>query len=112
MQEQVPFTGNVTMLPPPVTGGNTASVVAGANPIVVNGRTYSCALGSTISVPACDAVALNANGWSPVAWGSGPTASRPTGAFLAPGMHWYDTTVGAIIVYDGATWRNVSGAAV
>ena len=40
------------------------------------------------------------------------TAARPTDALFA-GACYTDTTLGCVVVYDGASWRNpVSGAAV
>jgi len=34
-----------------------------SNSITVNGRTYTCAIGSTIDVPDFDAEVMGANGW-------------------------------------------------
>jgi hypothetical protein len=89
-----------------------------AQTIAVNGRTYSASPGSALDVPDFDAGALAANGWIKVA-PSGPTSARPTpAATRAPyiagnGSQFFDTTLTALIVYDGATWRNpATGAAV
>ena len=84
----------------------------GTNPITVNGRTYSCAAGSTIDVPDFDAQVLMANGWSTAAaGGAGLTANRP--ANPTKGMQFHDTTLNSTVVYDGRTWRNPkTGAAV
>jgi hypothetical protein len=62
---------------------------------------------------------LAANGWVKIAV-SGPTSARPTtnessGPYFvaARGLHFVDTTLGALIVFDGATSRNpITGAAV
>ena len=84
--------------------------------MTVNGRSYSAGAGQPIDVPDFDAGVLEANGWPRVA-PSGTTSARPTGTNglygLRPGLEFYDTTLGALIRYDGATWRNPSsGAAV
>ena len=77
---------------------------------VVNGRTYSCALGSTIDVPDFDAFVLGANGWIQVA-PVGTTAQRP--AKPGVGNFFHDTTVGKIIIFEGAAWRDpATGSAV
>ncbi len=87
--------------------------------MVVHGRTYSAAPGGCVDAPDQDAMHLAANGWliPTTVQGSGATTQRPTnlgnGARISAGYTWMDTTVGAVIVYDGATWRNpASGAAV
>lgn len=82
----------------------------------VNGRTYSAAPGTVIDVPDHDGLMLSANDWILVAR-VGTTAQRPTGTAdpnsPTPGTQFYDTTLGALIVFDGATWRSpVDGAAV
>lgn len=90
-------------LMPPATGGTT---------IVVNGRTWTCAVGSTIDVPDQDAAVMTANGWLTAApGGAAATASRPLNPLR--GMVFHDTTLGYNIVWDGKTWRNpTSGASV
>lgn len=101
---------NIRMLPPPAVISQT---------IVVNGRSYSGAPGAVMDILDADAVMLSANGWVKVAL-SGPTSARPltsqaTGSlyFAAPGLQFYDTSLGKIVVFDGATWRDpVTGAAV
>jgi hypothetical protein len=98
------------MLPP----SNAAFQITTAN-----GRNYAAAPGTVADVPDFDAQVLAANGWVKVGW-SGPTTARPpanqvTAApyFAVPGCHFVDTTLAAVIVFDGATWRNpVTGAAV
>jgi hypothetical protein len=113
MLETVPLTGLVTLLPPSQASGQSANMFNGSNPITVNGRTYNTALGSSVQVPAVDAVEMMANGWSIFGWGSGTTAQRPTpGPFLTAGLLWYDTTLSAMICWDGATWRSGAGVSV
>ena len=76
----------------------------------VNGRTYSCALGATIDVPDFDAAVLTANGWIQVA-PVGTTSQRP----VKPGIgnFFHDTTVGYLVIWEGAAWRNpATGSAV
>lgn len=80
--------------------------------ITVNGRSYTCALGSTIDVPDADGVVMLHNGWSAAATGgAGATAARPINP--PKNTYFHDTTLGFNIVWDGRTWRNpTSGAAV
>jgi hypothetical protein len=100
------------MLPP---AGRAATDVT-----TVNGRTYSCALGSAVNVPDQDGKMLQANGWiNAVSEGgqAGTTAARPVaqpdGQPIKARTRYHDTTLAYNIVYDGATWRNPdSGAAV
>lgn len=93
---------NMRVMPPGDTGRTS---------LAVNGRSYSCAAGSTIDVPDFDAAELVANGWSAVAGSTvGTTAQRPTSP--AKNQVFIDTTVGAAVVWDGKAWRHhVSGAA-
>ncbi len=86
--------------------------------VVTNGRTYTGTPGQTFDVPDYDAAVLTANGWIDIA-PSGPTASRPApNATTAPytaalGTRYFDTTIAALIVFDGLTWRDpATGAAV
>jgi hypothetical protein len=79
--------------------------------LFVNGRTYTCALGSTLDVPDGDAAVLLSNGWSTSSDSVGATAARP--AKPAKGQQFHDSTLGYNIVFDGKVWRNpTSGAAV
>lgn len=100
-----------------------SSAITGANPITINGRTYSAAGGSYVDAPDADALVLGANGWTPALTAGhrvGTTAQRPTaqpdgrsGGSDLRGWVYLDTTLSAAIVHDGAVWRNVvSGAAV
>lgn len=81
--------------------------------ITVFGRTYSCALGSTISVPDGDGQAMIANGWTEASLGgSGATSARPDPVKAGKGATFHDTTLGKIIKSDGKVWRDPnSGAA-
>jgi hypothetical protein len=95
------------MLPPSVVQKQT---------VTVNGRAYSLQPGSTLDPPDFDAGPLSANGWIDCGL-SGPTSSRPSSAVgpnaLFVGLEYIDTTIGAVIRFDGASWRNViTGAAV
>lgn len=80
--------------------------------ITVNGRAYSCALGSVLNVPDQDASIMLANGWMAASTGgSGATSARPSSPSKSDEFH--DTTLGYLIRFDGKAWRNPhSGAAV
>jgi hypothetical protein len=86
---------------------------------IVNGRTYSSAPGAAIDIVDFDAGVLSANGWVKVAL-TGPTSARPstnpngTPPYLATaGLHYVDTTLDKVVVFDGATWRDpLTGSAV
>ena len=106
------------MLSPPTSGdtsGNTAGYSPAINDTVItmtaNSTPYSCRVGGFISVPIADAQVLMANGWqtnhNP---GNGTTAQRPVG--INTGTTFYDDTLAAMISWDGAFWRNGSGAIV
>jgi hypothetical protein len=88
---------NIQMIPP----GNGSQ-----NPCRFSGRSYTAALGSVISVPDFDANVLESNGWIRCAGhGAGTTAQRPTTG-LFRGMTYFDSTVGANMIWDGNAWRN------
>lgn len=93
------------VLPPP-------NALIGPNPITVNKRTYQCNVGSVITVPDWDARQMEANGWLYV--GSvDTTANRPILSKSARGQTFLDSTLAALIVWDGVQWRNqISGAVV
>lgn len=83
----------------------------GANSHTVNGRTYSAQPGAVLDVPDFDGAQLVANGWTQAGEGVGSTAQRP--ANPRRGMHFKDTTLGRIVVFDGKTWRDpATGTAV
>ncbi len=89
-----------------------AAHLASKATLTVNGRTYTTSVGGTADVPDQDAALLQANGW--LSLGSvGTTAQRPTTG-LAKQQHYIDTTLNAVIVWDGVSaWRNaVTGAVV
>jgi hypothetical protein len=78
-----------------------------------NGRRYSAAPGTVLDVFPPDADMLAANGWTHVSL-VGSTADRPKGTGglnlndARPGVHFYDTDIAAMLVFDGANWRNVA----
>ncbi len=87
------------------------------SPILANGRNYIGVLGTMQDVPDQDAAVLGAAGWLILGL-VGITAQRPLNPLLTPAQpyqnqDYYDTTLGAWIVFDGANWRNmITGAAV
>ena len=80
------------------------------------GRRYSAAPGVVVDVNPPDADILAANGWTHVSL-SGATADRPKGTGCLNlndarrGVHFFDTDVGAMLVFDGSSWRNVATGA-
>ena len=97
----------VRMLPPAQAGANFTTIV--------NGRTYTCSVGSFLDATDHDALVLEANGWVRTAQaGVATTTGRPTGLLAKDrGVTFHDTTLGFNIVWDGRVWRNpTSGAAV
>jgi hypothetical protein len=83
--------------------------------ITVKGRVYTCAIGATpILVPDFDAFVLLANGWlsstNGVNQAAGTTAQRPAAALGVPapavGFEYYDSTVGANVIWNGRNWIN------
>ena len=94
----------LTRVLPPSSTGNAS--------ITVNGRTYVTSNGAPLDVPDFDAVVMGANGWKISAPdGVGATAERP--ARPTSGMRFLDTTLAAVITFDGKVWRNkITGAAV
>lgn len=85
---------------------------AAAKTTAANGRTYTCAAASYLDVPDQDALILEANGWIIVAHGGvGTTAQRPTTG-LSTTRRYFDTTLGYIIVWTGASWVNPSNGNV
>jgi hypothetical protein len=91
----------IRMMPP--GGGRTT--------IAVNGRTYTCAVGSAIDVPDFDAFVMLSNDWVKAGDAVGATAGRPSNP--NKGQQFHDTTLGYNIVWDGKAWRNpATGASV
>lgn len=80
-------------LAPPAAGNSTTKV---------NGRTYTCAQGSTIDVPDFDANILACNGWIALGFAVGATAARPINPPV--GTPFNDTTTGAMVVFTGKGW--------
>ena len=89
------------------------------SPISIFGRSYAQQPGTVLDVPSGDAGALAANGWFRVAL-SGTTAQRPAQSVvlvgidgLRPGLEFFDSTLGRIVVYDGLVWRDpATGGAI
>lgn len=87
------------------------------NPYTIPGtiRTYTCAVGSKVTVPDFDAVLMLNSGWvNSIGWhgGAGTTTQRPT----APKWNemYNDTTAGYIVTWAGPKtgWINsLTGAA-
>jgi hypothetical protein len=80
--------------------------------IKVNGRDYSCALGSSIDVPDQDGFMMMANGWTEASvGGAGATAARPDPVKAGKGGKFFDTTLGKEIRSDGKIWRDPNNGA-
>lgn len=84
--------------------------------ITVNGRVYTCNLGSTIDIPDHDAAVMAANGWHSHGLVT-TTAGRPTLASGAnpvqiKGVPLIDSTLGAVVIFDGVQWRNMLTGAI
>jgi hypothetical protein len=79
---------------------------------VVNGRTVSAPAALFNDVADHDAAVLEANGWS-IAGKVGTTAQRPTTGLVPGKTQYIDTTVNAVVMWDGLAWRNLlTGASV
>ncbi len=94
---------NIRLLGPPV-----------AMTINVNGRSYAGAPGNVYDVPeGQDSESLGASGFVQIAL-SGPTSARPTPSMpggtvhaARAGVHFLDTSIAKLIVFDGATWGGI-----
>ncbi|BDU77993.1 hypothetical protein [Mesoterricola sediminis] len=80
------------------------------------GRVYVGSPGVTQDVPDGDALILGANGWN-ILGRVGPTSQRPLNNSTVPrepfaGMEYIDTTLGALIIFDGSAWRNAATGAI
>ncbi len=82
------------------------------------GQNITAVPGSFLDVASHDADILEGNGWTRLGE-VGPTSARPVtqqpgiGLSIASrGKRFIDTTLGAVITWDGATWRDTSGNAV
>jgi hypothetical protein len=99
------FMTTYNCVPPKPTAASQTSITT-----TVNGRAYTCAVGSSIQVPDFDAFELSANGWGVIPYvASG--ASRPS-----PPIMWqiiYDANQGTTAWWNGAGWvRPSNGNAV
>ena len=90
-------------------------VFPGANArttININGRVYSAQVGGApIIAPDFDAFVLLSNGWlSSAANGAGTTTQRPSTP--TKGYEFFDTVVGAAIIWNGKNWINHASGAI
>jgi hypothetical protein len=87
---------------PPATpiGGTTTTITH---------TTYKAAPGQVLDVPDADAQALANVGWS-IIGAVGPTSSRQATVVPTTPIH-VDTTLGTILYYDGAAYRDNAGKA-
>ena len=77
--------------------------------LAIEGRRYESGGGRVQVVPAEDARILAFNGWTHLG-ACGPTGSRPARPPI--GEPFFDLTLGAPLIFDGAAWRDtVTGAA-
>jgi len=92
----------------------------GRSPITVGGRSFSPSAAAYFDVEYPIADALAANGWTKFAQ-CGATVERPpvrgpssgNPIVASPGAPFVDTTLSAVIMFDGSVWRDVlTGAAV
>jgi hypothetical protein len=93
-----------------------ANISSGSVSASFNGRTYSCAAGSTIDVIESDAITLESRGFLRLGV-VGATANRPTyppnansdSRIVANplGYEFIDSTIGKVVRYNGATWVDV-----
>ena len=83
------------------------------SPIVAFGTSYGPFVqGTAINPPAEHAQVLEANGLVRSAT-VGTTAQRPTSPTAYPTTYYIDTTLNAVIIWDGTVWRNmITGASV
>lgn len=94
----------------PINDNNATAVVgagAGSAPL----RSYSTPSGTPLDVPGFDLVsgdcaALLSQGYFAVGT-SGPTSSRPPVGVARVGQIHIDTGLNAVLVWTGASWRNV-----
>jgi hypothetical protein len=104
------------MLPANASGGSVTGVCGSPNPNDPSRRYYSASAGQTIDaqgLPDADAALLVSQGFLLVA-PSGTTALRntlPPGYFKA-GQLYADLSLGKLILFDGANWRDPISAAV
>ncbi len=88
--------------------------IAGGGGVLVNGNRYTLTEGNTRDIADADAIAIAAGGAGVVLGTVGPTGSRPAKPTL--GASHIDTQLGAnrpggtVVWWDGATWRDATGA--
>ncbi len=87
-----------------------------ASPIQLGERSYARTPGTVADVPTIDAGRLGANGYLKL-FATGTTADRPTHRIsdeFTPmlGALYYDTTLPALLAFDGAAWRATTPGAV
>ena len=102
MPVNTPVILNVSMLPPFASGAVTTTV---------NGRAYTAAQGTILNnIPGYDANRLEPNGWIRTTdGGAGATALRPVNP--QKGTRFYDSTVGATVIWTGAVWAHIATGA-
>ena len=91
-------------MPPKPMAASQTSVTT-----TVNGRTYTCAVGSSIQVPAFDAFELSANGWGiieDIATGASRPPHRPSWRI------YFDANAATTIWWNGSGWVRPSSGAV
>ena len=87
-------------------------VLAGGPTVTVNGRTYT--KGNVVSLDhfSLDLPVLISSGWVKLADATGTTAQRPTdtehGHALPDGFHYLDTSLGKVVVRNGALWLDIN----
>jgi hypothetical protein len=87
-----------------------------ASPIQLGDRSYARTPGTVADIPTIDAGRLGANGYLQL-FATGTTTERPnhrvSDEFMPmPGALFYDTTLSALLAFDGAAWRNATTGAV
>jgi hypothetical protein len=76
-----------------------------------NRRYYAAVAGGMIDAVDVDATTLNSQQFVAIGDSSGTTAQRPSTSSLRLGWIHIDTTIPAVVAWDGHDWRNViSGA--
>ena len=88
-------------------GGGSVTGWAGSPENRLDRRYYIATAGQTVDVTDGDQTTVNSQGFAQVGDSSGPTSSRPNNLYLRPGWTHIDTTIPAVVAWDGANWRNV-----
>ncbi len=90
---------------------SAASMCGGQMPLTLNGALYSCAVGSTVDVPYGSGV-QGVNFWIDLGE-VGFTEDRPSLMGRDYGRTFIDKSLGnKVLTWDGAAWRDTTGAAV